>query len=180
VKITPTDNSTTLNLFEAGKIDGGWVPEPWASRLVVEGKGHVLVDEKLVWPNGQFATTNLVVATSYLKAHPDTVKALIEGQLDANAWVTANPAAAAALVNDTIKSLTGKALKDAVITRAWSEENVTNDPEATSLQTSLDHAIADGLLKKTSLNGIYDLTLLNQALTAEGQPTVSAAGLGNQ
>ncbi|HEV2344873.1 MAG TPA: ABC transporter substrate-binding protein [Actinocrinis sp.] len=180
VKITPTDNSTTLTLFEAGKIDGGWVPEPWASRLVVEGKGHVLVDEKTLWPGGQFATTNLVVATSYLRAHPQTVKALIEGQLDTNTWVTANPVAAAALVNDTIKTLTGKALKDAVITRAWSEENVTNDPEATSLKVSLDHAVTDGLLKQTSLIGIYDLTLLNQALTAEGQPTVSAAGLGNQ
>jgi NitT/TauT family transport system substrate-binding protein len=180
VKITPTDNSTTLNLFEAGKIDGGWVPEPWASRLVVEGRGHVLVDEKTLWADGQFSTTNLVVATSYLRQHPQTVKALIEGQLEANAWVTANSNAASRLVNSTIKTLTGKALKDSVMARAWSEENVTNDPEATSLQTSLDHAIADGLLKKTPLNGIYDLTLLNQALNAEGQPTVSAAGLGNQ
>ena len=180
VKISPTDNATTLTLFEAGKIDGAWVPEPWASRLVVEGGGHVLVDEKTLWPSGQFATTNLVVATSYLKAHPQTVKALITGQVKANAWVTANPTDAATLVNSTIKSLTGKALKDAVITRAWSEENVTNDPEASSLQTSLAHAVSDGLLKQTSLNGIYDLTLLNQVLTANGDPTVSSAGLGNQ
>ena len=87
---------------------------------------------------------------------------------------------AAALVNSTIKTLTGKSLKDAVITRAWSEENVTNDPEASSLQTSLTHAVSDGLLKQTALTGIYDLTLLNQALTAAGNPAVSAAGLGNQ
>jgi NitT/TauT family transport system substrate-binding protein len=180
VTIQPTDNATSLTLFEAGKIDGAWVPEPWASRLVVEGKGHVLVDEKTLWPNGQFATTNLVVATSFLRAHPQTVKALIEGQLAANAWVTANAADAATLVNSTIKSLTGKALKDDVITRAWTEENVTNDPEAASLQNSLDHAVAVGLLKQTSLNGIYDLTLLNQALTAAGDPTVSSAGLGGQ
>jgi NitT/TauT family transport system substrate-binding protein len=180
VQISPTDNATTLTLFEAGKIDGAWVPEPWASRLVVEGGGHVLVDEKSLWPGGQFATTNLVVATSYLQAHPQTVKTLIEGQIAANAWVTANPTAAASLVNSTIKSLTGKALKDAVITRAWSEENVTNDPEASSLQTSLAHAVADGLLKQTSLTGIYNLTLLNQALTAAGDTTVSSAGLGNQ
>ena len=180
VKISPTDNATSLTLFEAGKIDGAWVPEPWASRLVVEGKGHVLVDEKTLWPSGQFATTNLVVSNSFLQAHPETVKALIEGQLAANTWVTANPAEAATLVNSTIKSLTGKSLKDAVITRAWSEENVSNDPEASSLQASLDHAVSDGLLKQTPLNGIYDLTLLNQALTGAGQPTVSAAGLGNQ
>jgi NitT/TauT family transport system substrate-binding protein len=180
VFIQPTDNATTLTLFEAGKIDGAWVPEPWASRLVVEGKGHVLVDEKSLWPGSQFATTNLVVATSYLKAHPQTVKALIEGQLAANAWITANPADAATLANSTIKTLTGKALKDGVITRAWTEENVTNDPEAASLQTSLDHAVSVGLLKKTGLDGIFDLSLLNQALTAAGQPPVSSGGLGNQ
>ena len=180
VTIQPTDNATSLTLFEAGKIDGAWVPEPWASRLVVEGKGHVLVDEKTLWPGGQFATTNLVVATSFLRAHPQTVKALIEGQVAANAWVTANPADAATLVNSTIKSLTGKALKDDVITRAWTEENVTNDPEAASLQNSLGHAVAVGLLKQTSLNGIFDLTLLNQALTAAGDPAVSSAGLGSQ
>ena len=180
VDIQPSDNATTLTLFESGRIDGAWVPEPWASRLVVEGKGHVLVDEKTLWPGGQFATTNLVVATSYLKAHPQTVKALIEGQLAANAWVTANPAQAATLVNSSIKTLTGKALKDDVITRAWTEENVTNDPEATSLQTSLDHAVAVGLLKQSDLHGIFDLTLLNQALTAAGGQTVSAGGLGSQ
>ncbi|HXR73407.1 ABC transporter substrate-binding protein [Actinocrinis sp.] len=180
VKITPTDNATSLALFEAGKIDGAWVPEPWASRLVVEGKGHVLVDEKSLWPNGQFATTNLVVSKSFLQAHPQSVKALIEGQLEANAWVAANAADAAKLVNTTIKSLTGKALKDPVITRAWTEENVTNDPEASSLQTSLTHAVSDGLLKQTPLDGIYDLTLLNQALAEAGQPAVSSAGLGNQ
>jgi NitT/TauT family transport system substrate-binding protein len=180
VNVQPSDNATTLTLFEAGKIDGAWVPEPWASRLVVEGKGHVLVDEKSLWPNGQFATTNLVVATSFLRAHPQTVKALIEGQLAANAWVAANPAGAAALVNNTIKTLTGKALKDDVITRAWTEESVTNDPEAASLQTSLDHAVAVGLLKQTNLHGIFDLSLLNQALTAAGDPAVSSAGLGTR
>jgi NitT/TauT family transport system substrate-binding protein len=180
VKIQPTDNSTTLTLFEAGKLDGAWVPEPWASRLVVEGGGHVLVDEKTLWPDGKFATTNLVVADSYLQAHPQTVKALIEGQVAANSWVAANPAEASILVNTAIKSLTGKALKNPVITRAWANESVTNDPEASTLQTSLDHAVADGLLKQTSLKGIYNLTLLNQVLSTAGQPAVSAAGLGSE
>jgi NitT/TauT family transport system substrate-binding protein len=180
VKVEPTANATALTLFEQGRIQGAWVPEPYASELVLQGGGHVLVDEKTLWPDGNFATTNLVVATSYLQAHPQTVEALLEGQIAANAWITANPAAAQTVVNAALKTLTGKALKSAVIARAWAEENVTDDPEAASLQTSLDHAVSDGLLKQSPLNGIYDLTPLNTALTAAGDPTVSSAGLGNQ
>ena len=41
-----------------------------------------------------------------------------------------------------------------------------------SRPTELDHAVSDGLLKTTSLDGIFDLTLLNQELTKAGQPTV--------
>ena len=41
-----------------------------------------------------------------------------------------------------------------------------------SLQTSLSHAVSDGLLKNTSLTGIFDLTLLNQELTKAGETTV--------
>jgi len=46
VKIAPQENSQTLDAFKAGTIDGAWVPEPWATRLVVEGGGKVLVDER--------------------------------------------------------------------------------------------------------------------------------------
>ena len=35
----------TLTAFQQGQIDGAWVPEPWATRLVKEGGGKILVDE---------------------------------------------------------------------------------------------------------------------------------------
>ena len=34
VKILPQENAQTLDTFKAGQIDGAWVPEPWATRLV--------------------------------------------------------------------------------------------------------------------------------------------------
>ena len=46
VQIVPTDNPTILTLFKQGQIDGAWVPEPWATRLVVEGNGKVFLDER--------------------------------------------------------------------------------------------------------------------------------------
>lgn len=175
VSIQPEANSTTLSLFKQGKIQGAWVPEPWASRLVLEGKGHVLVDEKSLWPSGQFATTNLVVNTAYLQAHPQTVAKLLDAQIATNKWITANPAAAQTLISGAIKKLTGSTITAAEMTRAWGEESVTNDPLTSSLTTSLSHAVSVGLLKSTSLTGIFDLTLLNQELTKAGESTVSTS-----
>jgi NitT/TauT family transport system substrate-binding protein len=180
VSVDPQDNATTLDQFKAGHIDGAWLPEPWASRLVTEAGAKVLVDERSLWPNGQFSTTTLVVATSFLAKHPDTVKALIDGQIAANSWITSDPADAQKLVNSELKRLTGKSLTDAEIQRSFSEQKVTNDPAASTLQTSLDHAVAVNLLKSTDLHGIFDLSILNAELGKNGQPTVSDAGLSKK
>ena len=179
VNVQPSDNSTTLSLFRAGRIAGAWVPEPWASRLVVDGGGHVLVDERTLWPHGQFATTVLVVRTDFLAAHPQTVRELIAGQIAADAWIGAHPAQAQALVNKQIAQLTGTTLEPAVLARAWGEESVSNDPVAASLRSELGHAVAVGLLKpSTPLAGILYLAPLDQDLAAAGLPAVGADGLG--
>src|SRR4051795_5304283 len=79
VTIAPTANADVLNLFKSGQLDGAWVPEPYASRLVLEGGGHVLVNEKDLWPGGKFVTTHLIVSTEFLTKYPDTVAALLRG-----------------------------------------------------------------------------------------------------
>jgi NitT/TauT family transport system substrate-binding protein len=180
VSVNPQDNATTLDQFKAGHIEGAWLPEPWASRLVVEAGAKVLVDEKDLWPGGNFSTTTLVVSASFLKSHPATVKALIDGQIAANDWITKNGADAQNLVNGEIKRITSKALADGVIKRAFTEQSVTNDPWAATLQTSLDHAVSVNLLKSTDLHGIFDLSILNAELSAKGLPAVSDAGLGKK
>jgi NitT/TauT family transport system substrate-binding protein len=179
VNVEPTDNATALQLFTAGKLDGAWVPEPWASRLVLDGGGTVLVDEKTLWPGGQFVTTNLVMRADYLAKHPETVRALIEGQLDSTDWIAKNTAAAKQVVNDELKRLTQKALSPAVLDRAFGQLTLTDDPIAASLQPSADHAVSVGLLKKVDLKGIYDLRQLNAALADRTRPAVSDAGLGS-
>ena len=179
VEVEPTENATSLQLFQAGRLDGAWVPEPYASRMVLDGGGTVLVNEKSLWPGGRFVTTHLVVRTAFLKQHPESVRALIEGQLNANDWIARNTDAAKQVINDELKRLTQKSLKPAVLDRAFGELTVTNDPLATTLQASADHAVAAGLLTKPDLKGIYDLGPLNQALSARKQPSVSDAGLGS-
>ena len=79
VSILPQSNSQTLQTFKSGQIDGAWVPEPWATMLVDQAGGKVLVNEASLWPRGQFATTVLIVRTDYLMAHPDIIKDLLKG-----------------------------------------------------------------------------------------------------
>jgi NitT/TauT family transport system substrate-binding protein len=177
--LADTQNAQTLSLFQAGKIDGGWLPEPWASRLVLEAGGKVLQDERKLWPGGKFVTTHLVVSAKFLRKYPDTVAALLRGQVAANDWVSKNPADAKAAVNAQLGKLAGKPLKPDVIDRAWSNIEVTNDPVAGSLATSAQHAEQVGLLKQTDLKGIYDLGPLNEILRKANQPAVSDAGLGS-
>jgi NitT/TauT family transport system substrate-binding protein len=178
VTIAPQENSQTLDLFKAGQLDGAWLPEPWASRLVVDAGAHVLLDEKDLWPEGDFVTTHLIVATEYLSKYPGTVKKLIEAEYATSEWIAANPDEAKTLSNTVIEKLSGKPLSPDVLDRAWANLRITLDPIASSLQTSADHAVAAGTSEKTDLQGIYDLTLLNEVLAENDQEPADDAGLG--
>ncbi|HWJ85362.1 MAG TPA: ABC transporter substrate-binding protein [Cellulomonas sp.] len=178
VDIAPQDNSQTLDLFKAGEVDGAWLPEPWASRLVVDAGAHVLVDEKDLWPEGDFVTTHLIVSTDFLDKYPATVKKLIEAEYETADWISQNSDEARTAANTALEKLSGKSLSDDVLDRAWGNLRITLDPIASSLQTSADHGVAAGVADETDLHGIYDLTLLNEVLAANGQEAVSDAGLG--
>jgi NitT/TauT family transport system substrate-binding protein len=172
VSVLPQDNSQTLNAFKQGQIDGAWVPEPWASRLVVEGKGKVLVNESDLWPQGKFVTTNLVVRTDFLQAHPKRIKALLEGLYQAVSYLSSSPSGAQTLTNDAVAEITGKTLAAGVVSAAWPHLAFTLDPLASTLKASADHAHSVGLLPSVDLKGLYDLTLLNQVLAAHNEPPV--------
>ncbi len=180
VSITPTDNAQTLQLFQQGRLDGAWLPEPWSSRLVLDAGATVLVDERTLWPKGQFVTTHLIVAKRYLDEHPATVQALLRGHVASVGWITAHAADAPGVVNAEIAKTAGKPLSDAVIARAFANITVTDDPLAGSLQKDLADAVTAGVVKSADLKGIYDLRLLNGVLKTAGEPTVSSAGLGQQ
>ena len=175
VKITPQDNADTLAAFQAGELDGAWVPEPWATRLVNEGGGQVLLDESELWPDGQFVTTHLIVATGYLEDHPAVVRDLIRGLGAAIDEANSDPAAAQQIVNDGIEKVTTSRLADETIAGAWEHLEFTLDPIASSLQGSADDAQAVGLLDPVDLAdpGIYDLSLLNEVRAERGEAEAS-------
>nr|WP_221375691.1 ABC transporter substrate-binding protein [Actinoplanes polyasparticus] len=173
VSVLPQDNATALQAFAQGAIDGAWVPEPNFSRLILESKGKVLVNEKDLWPSGLFVTTHLIVTQEFLKKYPATVKKLLQGHLESLDYIEKNNAEAQTAANAQLEALSGKPLKDEVLKSSFKNLTFTADPVASSLFTSAKHAEDVGLLKPVDLKGIYDLGPLNELLKAAGKPEVS-------
>ncbi|MCX5381065.1 aliphatic sulfonate ABC transporter substrate-binding protein [Streptomyces sp. NBC_00091] len=179
VSVVRTNNTITPDAYRSGSVDGAWVPEPTASKLVAEG-GTVLLDEKELWPDGKFVITNIVVSQKFLREHPDVVEAVLRGTVKTNEWITTHQDQAKASANAALKTLSGKELEPGVVDGAWPGILVTDDPLATTLKAQSDHAVAAGLLEKPDLTGIYDLGPLNKVLGSLRKPTVDHAALGTE
>ena len=173
VSVVPQDNAQSLDTFIDGTIDGAWVPEPWATRLIQEGGAKVLVDERDLWPDGKYVTTHLMVATKYLQANPEVVKRILLATIQAVDEVNDDAATAQTTVNAEIEKFTTKAIGTQLLQTAWGNLTFTVDPIASSLKKSADDAHSLELLDDPGdLTGLYDLTLLNELLKGLGRPEV--------
>ena len=165
-------------MFKTGELVGAWVPEPWATRLVTEGGGKILVDEADLWPEGKYVTTQLIVTTSFLKEHPDVVQKLVNGQVAANDYIKTNPFDAQADVSNNIAKITGKPIPGDLVIASFKNIKFTDDPIPTSLvKNNKDASAIEGLTVGRQPEGIYDLSFLNKALTAAKEPTVKVPKL---
>lgn len=180
VTISPTENADTLTLFKSGDLDGAWLPEPWVSRLVIEGGAHVLVDEATLWPEGVFPTTVLLVNKQFLAEHPETVTALLEAHVESVNWLNENEADAASVINAVIEADTGKPVPADVIESALGSVVFSLDPAADTFPVLVEHAVEAGTGTDGELDGLFDLTLLNTILDEAGAEPVSADGLGKE
>ncbi len=181
VTIAPQSNSEGLTAFASGQIDGAWVPEPFVSQYVAAG-ATVLVNEKELWPKGQFVTTNVIVRTQFLEQYPDVVDAFLAAHVQALELIKKDPETAKQDVNTALQALTGSPLDTNILNSAWSQVEFTADPLKATLVESAAHAVDVGLLEQSAIDeaggnfdGLYDLDPLNAALKKAGLDQVSTS-----
>jgi NitT/TauT family transport system substrate-binding protein len=178
VTIANLDNPRTFDAFREGSVDGGWLPEPWSSRLVLDAGASVLLDESSLWPDGRFPTTVVLVRTEFLQQYPETVRAVLRGHLKAIDLAAADPTRAKSIVNAGLEKLTGNALSQPVIDRAFEHITLDPDPLAATFPTLAQDSATAGITEQpTDLHGLLDVGPLNTELQAAGKPAVDAAGL---
>ncbi len=174
VQVIPMANPDQLTLFLKKQLDAAWAPEPWASRLVHEGNGRVFLDERDLWPQGRFVTTNLIVSQKFLSAHPDLVKSWLAANVDLTDWINGHNQEAKNLLNQQIQKETGKALPSAILDDAFARLQITYDPLRQTLLKSAHDAFVAGFLGKQmpDLSALYDLSPLNQVLAEKGKKPI--------
>jgi NitT/TauT family transport system substrate-binding protein len=166
VMVMPMANPDQLTLFQKKELDAAWAPEPWATRLIKEGNGRLFLDERDLWPRGQFVTAHIIVSTKFLREHPDVVKNFIRAHVELTDWINGHLPEAKKMLNAQIQKETGKALSPALLDEAFGRLQVTYDPLRSSLLNSAHSAFEAGFLGKAmpDLSNLYDLSLLNQVL----------------
>ena len=178
VEVVNIDNARALDAYKTGQLDGGWLPEPYASQFVLQAGATQLIDERTLWPNGQFPTTVVIARTDYVQAHPATVAAFLKGLVAAEQLGTTDPAAAKAAANAGLGAAGSKPLPANVLDRAWSTVSLNPDPLAPLFPQLAQDAVTAGTAPSaTNTKGLFDVGPLNQALQAAGRPPVEAGGL---
>jgi len=174
VQVIPLANPDQVTLFLQKQLDASWAPEPWATRLIHEGNAHLFLDERDLWPKGQFVITHLIVSTKFLREHPDVVKKWIAAHVELTDWINGHLPEAKKILNAQLQKETGKALAPAVLDEAFGRLQITYDPIRDSLLASARSAYEAGFLGRQmpDLSGLYDLNLLNQVLAEKGKKAI--------
>src|SRR5438552_11336440 len=161
--------------MQKGDIDAAWVPEPWGTRLIQEAGGKLFLDEKSLWPDGQFPTAVVIARTDFLNKHADVVQKFLRAHVETTQWIAANAEDAKKLVNAGLQGLTGKALGQATIDDAWKLISVTDDPVASAVTTGANNAYALGFLSsEPDLSKLFALDPLNAVLKEKNLAEVKA------
>jgi NitT/TauT family transport system substrate-binding protein len=174
VSVVQNAPADTLTQFTQNRIDAAWVPEPWVTRLIQEGGGTLLIDERDHWPEKKVATTVVIVRRAFLDEHPDLVRKFLAGHVSAVERLRSQPDVARAVVAQQIERISKKAIPDQVLRDALGRTDLTYDPIGESVLTFADWAKELGYQRqgREALNDLIVLAPLNDLLKERKLPEV--------
>jgi NitT/TauT family transport system substrate-binding protein len=150
VTVTALDSATVLTEMRRGALDGAWLAEPWATRVVCDAGATRLLDERTLWPEGRFPTAIAVARGTFARERPELLPTLRAAIADEVERARSAPDETRRIVGDEIVRLVGKRLPDALLAEAWRYVDFTTDPLVGPLDTIADDAFTLGLAPRSS------------------------------
>jgi NitT/TauT family transport system substrate-binding protein len=169
VQVLPTKNPDILMLFRQKQVDAAWVPEPWLSRLLEEAGGTLLLDERGLWPRGEFSTAVVVVRADFLAKNRELVKRFLAAHVELTEWAKKEPAKARAALNAEYGAITRKPMPDKLLEGVFKRLSLSHEPLSATVVLSAAHASSLGFLPpqardEKAVRQAFDLSILNEIL----------------
>jgi NitT/TauT family transport system substrate-binding protein len=146
VLVLPTANPDQLALFQTGKVDAVWTVEPWVSRLELEAKGKIYLEEK------DALATVLATSVQFHKENRELLRRFVTAHAELTKWINEHPDEAKQLVRAELKELTKRDLPASITDQAWPR---------LAFSTEISRAPFDALVLEAQgvgfLNGLPDL-----------------------
>jgi NitT/TauT family transport system substrate-binding protein len=140
-QVVPTANPDQFALFQQGRIDAVWTVEPWVSRLELDGKGKIYLEQKAV------VTTVLVASVKLLKTNPELAEKFRAAHAELTAWINAHPAEAQALVRTGLNEAMHRDMPAAYVTNAWHRLHFTDQVSENQFAGLVTDAQSVGFLR---------------------------------
>lgn len=156
VEVLAISASTILAQLRAGDLDGAWLAEPWATRVVREVGAIRLVDERALWPSRRFATALLAAPAS--RASEPAILALARALGEEVARAQRDPVTAREEAYAELRRRTGNPGKREDFDAAWSFVDFTIDPLAESVERFTAQAAALGFCPADGAAGLLPTT----------------------
>ena len=141
--IRQSGGDAQLSLFQQKQVDAVWTVEPWVSRLELEAKGRVLIDDRSA------ITTVLVARADYLRSQRELVRKIVAAHAELTDWIKLNPAEAQKLAAAELLAETRATMSQQLIERSWARIVLTSSVSREALTQFFNSAQAAGFLRDT-------------------------------
>ena len=148
VDIVAISNADVKVSFDQKQIDAAILPEPWATRLVVETNARILLDEDQVWKNGSYSTAVLIGRKEFIENNPDITNRVIE-LLEETTSDLSQPNTLDLIINNEIEELTGKSLANEVLVRSLENIKFSSKINFDSIQNYANLSLEYGYINES-------------------------------
>jgi NitT/TauT family transport system substrate-binding protein len=155
VTVHALDASTILTEMRRRALDGAWLPEPWATRIVQDANAVRLLDERDLWPNRTFPTALLAARGSFARERPELAHRLADALAEEVVRAKEHPAETRTVVLDELARALGKRLPERLLEAAWPYVDFTSDPLPDALETIAADAAELDLAPRTTCKGLF-------------------------
>ena len=172
VSITPLGRNELMNSFISGVIVGAWYPEPWASKLIMEGRGYAYANESSLWTKSIFASTVLICRTDFMREYPDAVDGFLRGHIHTTIWIRSHKKETVEILSNGVAALAGESISQQAANKAYVNFVPTYDPVKPSLLKFAAKARKLGLISGKNIESIFEFSPIDTILKYEHLPPI--------